>query len=173
MAPAARRRGIGIWETDDINGPRFLEDLERLRPDVIVSVAASQVLKKEILSLPARGCINVHGALLPRYRGMLPSFWVLFHDEKETGVTVHYMNERLDDGDIIAQEKVAVAARDTQHTVILKTKRAGAELLLRVLKEMERGEVNVRPNDAARATYFSFPTRDEAREFRRRGKRFR
>ena len=170
---AARRYGIKVLETNDINSEDFLCELEKAAPDVIVSVAASQVFKKRILSLPPLGCVNVHSALLPRYRGMLPSFWVLYNNEKETGVTVHYMDEKLDSGDIILQERVPVDESDTQHTIILKTKRTGVRLLLRALDLLEKGAVSALPNYARQAACFSFPTRKEAREFRKRGKRFR
>jgi len=174
VADVARRYGIPIYRPKNINNPDFLAVLsDKIRPDLIVSVAASQVFKKKILALPKYGCVNVHTAPLPRYRGMLPTFWVLLHGEKETAVTVHYMTEKLDDGDIIRQERVAILPDDTLDSLIRRTKRIGAEVLLQALEDIERGKVVRKPNDASQATYFSFPTREDARRFRALGRRFR
>lgn len=174
VTDVARRHSIPVYRPKNVNAPAFLGVLSQdIRPDVIVSVAASQVFKKDILSLPQYGCINVHTAPLPRYRGMLPTFWVLLNGEKETAVTVHYMTEKLDDGDIIRQESVPISPDDTLDSLIRKTKRVGAEVLLQALDDIERGTVTRRPNDASQATYFSFPTREDAQRFRAQGRRFR
>jgi len=170
----ARRHGIPVYRPDNINAPAFLAVLSKvIQPDIIVSVAASQIFKKNILSLPRYGCINIHTAPLPRYRGMLPTFWVLLNREKETAVTVHYMTEKLDDGDIICQEPVAILPEDTLDSLIRRTKRIGAEVLLKALDDIEQGKVFRKPNDASKATYFSFPTREDARKFRALGLKFR
>lgn len=169
---AARRYRIPCYPAVNINSPAYLDTLRELAPDVIVSVNASQVFKSSLLTLPRLGCINVHGALLPKYRGRLPSFWVLFNGEKETGVTVHFMNERLDDGPIIVQRRVPVVPGETQHSLIVKTKKIGAELLLEALERLEQGQVEVQPNDCAYATYYSFPTPQDGRKFRSLGLRF-
>jgi methionyl-tRNA formyltransferase len=173
-ADVARRHGIPVYRPENINVPAFLAVLsQEIQPDIIVSVAASQIFKKDILALPRYGCINVHTAPLPRYRGMLPTFWVLLNGEKETAVTVHYMTERLDDGDIIRQEPVPILADDTLDSLIRRTKRFGAEALLQALEDIEQGKVVCKPNDASQATYFSFPTRKDAQRFRALGRRFR
>ncbi len=157
VATAARRHGICLYETRSVNDPAFLDVLERLAPDVVISVNASQKFGKRLLELPRFGCINVHGALLPAYRGRLPSFWVLANGERETGATVHVMNANLDDGPIIRQERIGIEPTDTQHTVIMKTKQLGCRLLLEALELIESGRVVLFPNDRARATYYSFP----------------
>lgn len=162
----ARAHQVTLYETGNVNDPGFLETLRGLAPDVVVSVNASQKFGQRLLDLPKWGCINVHGALLPRYRGRLPSFWVLANGENETGATVHVMNADLDDGPIIRQERVAIEPSDTQHTLIKKTKRLGCRLLLEALDLIESGRVVLFPNDRARATYYSFPKRDVARRVR-------
>jgi methionyl-tRNA formyltransferase len=163
---AAARHRVTLSETRSINDPAFLESLRALAPDVVVSVNASQKFGRRLLDLPRWGCINVHGALLPRYRGRLPSFWVLANGEQETGATVHVMNADLDDGPIIRQERLAIEPSDTQHTLIRKTKRLGSRLLLEALDLIESGRVVLFPNDRSRATYYSFPKRDIARRVR-------
>jgi methionyl-tRNA formyltransferase len=124
------------------------------------------------LTLPPHGCINVHGGPLPKYRGRLPSFWALLNGERETGVTVHFMNEELDDGPIILQRRVSIVPGETQHSLILKTKRVGTELLLEALDRLEKGSVETLPNDRSQATYNTFPTPEDGRKFRRLGLRF-
>ena len=173
VARVASERRVNIYKAGNINSPSFLDTLEKLKPDIIISVASSQVFKKRLLALPPRGCINVHSALLPRGRGMLPSFWVLFNEKVETGVTIHYMDESLDSGDIILQEQIGIEPADTQHSIILKTKKIGARLLLKAIENIEGGAVERSPNDFSQASYFSFPTREEAKKFRRMGKKFR
>lgn len=162
----ARRHRVRLYETRSINDPGFLETLRGLMPDIVVSVNASQKFGRRLLDLPKWGCINVHGALLPRYRGRLPSFWVLANGERETGATVHVMNTELDDGPIIRQERLAIEPSDTQHSLIMKTKRLGCRLLLEALDLIQAGRVVLFPNDRSRATYYSFPKRDVARRVR-------
>jgi methionyl-tRNA formyltransferase len=168
----ARHYGVPLLPTTNINGEAYLASLRALAPDVIISVNAPQVFKRRLLKLPRLGCVNVHGALLPKYRGRLPSFWVLLNGEKETGVTVHLMNEQLDDGPIILQRTVPIAPRESQHSLLLKTKKVGAELLLEALQALERGTVDLKANAREQATYYSFPTPQDGRKFRALGLRF-
>lgn len=172
MQAVARHYRIPCYPTVSINSPVYLDTLGHLAPDVIVSINASQVFKPQLLALPRLGGINVHGALLPQYRGRLPSFWVLFNGEQETGVTVHFMNEKLDDGPIIVQRRISIVPGETQHSLIMKTKKIGAELLLETLERLEQRQIEVQPNDCAHATYYSFPTPQDGRKFRSLGLRF-
>jgi len=169
----ARRYQIPIYTPEKINAPDFVQILrEEIRPDLLVSVAASQIFKKRVLEVPSLGCINVHTAPLPRYQGMLPTFWAMLHEELETAVTVHYMVEKLDAGEIILQEPVPIRSEDTLHTLIVRTKQIGAELVLRAIQQIESGEVHSFPMDPDQATYFSFPKRADAQRFRALGRRF-
>jgi methionyl-tRNA formyltransferase len=172
VAAVAAHYGVPAFPTHSVNAKAYLEQLRALDLDVIVSINASQVFKKGILDLPRLGCINVHGALLPRYRGRLPSFWVLANGETETGATVHFMNENLDDGPILLQERVPIEAADTQDSLIRKTKLAGARLVVRALERLESGDTTTAPNDREKATYYSFPTRADGLKLRRQGRRF-
>jgi methionyl-tRNA formyltransferase len=103
---------------------------------------------------------------------MLPTFWVLFHGEAETAVTVHLMNEALDDGPIVLQEAVPIRAGETQAGLMGRCKRIGGRLLAQAIDLFELGEAQTRPNPRAEATYHSFPTAEEAREFHARGGRW-
>ncbi|MCJ7523189.1 MAG: hypothetical protein MUP21_13365, partial [Dehalococcoidia bacterium] len=155
----AEHYSIPLHLCQNVNEPEFLEFLSHeLAPDVIVSMGTRQIFKKEILRLPEMGCINVHPSLLPGYRGPAPFFWVLACDEFETGVTVHYMDEKLDNGDIILQSKTPICSEDTVHSLSVRTMNMGAALALQVLEQMEAGTVFTIPNDGQKAAYYSFPT---------------
>ncbi|MFC2040946.1 methionyl-tRNA formyltransferase [Chloroflexota bacterium] len=171
---AVAHYSVPLYRCNNINTPKFFALLSKqLKPDLIISMSFDQILRKPILELPSLGCINMHSAMLPKYRGMLPSFWVLVNGETETGITVHYMNERIDDGDIILQAKIEIMPEDTMHSLIIKGKETGAQLLLQALAQIESGVVCTLPNDSNKATYYSFPKKDEVKKFRQRGRRFR
>jgi methionyl-tRNA formyltransferase len=172
VAAVAKRHGIPLMATGSVNAADYLDRLRGMNLDLIISINASQKFKTGILSLPRLGCINVHGALLPRYRGRLPSFWVLANGEKETGATVHFMNEDLDDGPILIQERVPIEPTDTQDSLIRKTKAVGARLIVESIDRLERGSVTTLPNDRAQATYYSFPTKEDGQRLRQQGRRF-
>ena len=170
----AEHYSLPFRSCQNINEPHFLEFLSgELDPDVIVSISSDQIFKKDILNLPRLGCINVHSSLLPKYRGLLPAFWVLARGESETGVTVYYMDEKLDNGDIILQAKVAIRPEDTVHSLITRTKKLGADLVLQALDRIETGIVSITPNDSKEATYYSFPTAQDAKMLKQRGRKFR
>lgn len=170
----ARTLRIPVYRPGNVNSPEYRRQVQQARVDLVVSVAAPQIFGKELLALPPGGCINVHNALLPFYRGIMPSFWVLANGERYTGVTVHSMSERVDAGDIIVQEKVEITPEDTLHTLMLRTKtRIGPSALARALRMIEEGTAHPVSMQAGRGSYFSFPDRDAVRRFRKLGRRFR
>lgn len=171
VADVARKRGIYRQVITDSNDPAFVRHIRALSPDLIVSYSAPQIIKPELLSIPRYGVINVHGALLPDYRGCLPSFWYLYHGEKRGGATVHYMSAKIDDGDIIEQGSVDISDCDSMFELMKRTKRVGGELMVRAIEKIADGSAVTRKNETDRGSYFSFPTVEQAREFRRRGKR--
>jgi methionyl-tRNA formyltransferase len=173
VASAARRGRVPIENVPRVNAPEFIARLRARGVDLLVSLACPQKLSPELLAVPARGAINLHGALLPRYQGIFPSFWVLAKGEPETGVTVHWMDERLDHGDVLLQRTVAIAPHDTVHALVLRSKvDVGRHALLEALEQIERGDAPRSPLDMARASYFSYPDAAAVREFRARGRRF-
>ncbi len=168
----ARRYALQVDTVSDINAPEFLDRLRAMQVDLIMSVACPQIFRSALLELPSRGCINVHSGPLPRYRGMLPTFWVLYEEEDETAVTVHFMNERLDDGPILLQETVPIADDESQRDLMRRCKLVGGRLLAEAIELLESGDVQTRPNSHAEATYYSFPTPTQARHFREAGGRW-
>ena len=168
---AARGSSVPVYVTDDVNGWDFLQSLRAMEPDVIASIAAPQIFKKELIELPRRGTMNIHASLLPRYRGMMPRFWVLAKGEEETGVTAHFVDSGIDTGDIILQHIIEISPEETLHSLQKKIARVGAVVLLEALERIEKGQITGTPM-AGEGSYYSFPTRDAAKEFRRRGRRF-
>ncbi len=168
----ARQFGVRVLRPRSVNEPGFIGQLRReIRPDLVVSVAAPQIFGEELLRLPRLGCVNVHGALLPRYRGMLPSFWTLLRGEREGGVTVHYMAAGIDDGPIIAQRRFPIHPDDTVDSLIRRSKAVGAELLLEVLDQLRNGGVQARPNPVEAGSYCTFPSRADVRRLQALGRR--
>ena len=167
----ARQNGVPLLRPHDVNGPEFLSTLRSFQPDLVISVACPQIFHRELLSLPRLGCINVHSALLPSYRGMLPTFWAMVNEERETGVTVHFMAEGIDGGSIILQRTVPIGRTETLLSLMRRTKRSAADLVLEVIDGFEAGTLSPIPNPPDEGNYFSFPTREDVNRFRALGRR--
>jgi len=169
LEDAARVYGIPVETEDDVNGERFLRYLREVAPDVVLSVSAAQIFKKDLLSIPKYGCINIHCGKLPEYRGMLPSFWQLHNGEKTTTITVHRMGEKLDEGDILLEETLPVLPGRTLDFHMREAKGRSAHVVLEALRQLDRGVSKSRPANEGKAGYYSFPDAGAASEFRRRG----
>ena len=156
---------------DNINNRQNISLFKSKSPDIIVSLTCNQIFKRELLNLPTWGCINLHTAILPKYRGLLPSFWVMKNNEKYTGVSVFKMNEGIDDGPIIEQRKIKTR-NFTQEKLIKLTKRIGVAAIVSAVKKICFDSVEYIENDARKATYYQFPTKRDVKEFCASGKRF-
>ncbi len=165
------RRGVVSGEIKDVNAAEFLADLRRLNPDLLVSVSCPQIFKRPLLEVPAIGCLNVHGSQLPNYRGIMPSFWMLANGERQAGVSVYFMNERIDAGDLCAQRVFPISPTETLDEFLRRSKLLAADLLLEVLDAIENGTVERRPLDLTQGSYYSWPDRDAVRRFRAAGRR--
>lgn len=169
----ARSNGFPLLTPESVNAPDFLEQLREIDPDLVISVSCPQIFGRELLELPRLGCVNVHSALLPDYRGMLPTFWVLAEGEERTGVTVHCMSPGIDGGDIIGQTSIPIARDETLRSLMRKCKAVAADLVLATVRQFREGGVRTLPNPADEGSYFSFPTREDVMRFRARGRRLR
>jgi methionyl-tRNA formyltransferase len=169
----ARRMGVPLHETASVNAVNFVERLRDLRVDVLVSVAAPEVFKRPLLQVARLGCINIHSGRLPKYRGMMPTFWQMRHGEREVVVTIHEMAEKLDAGGVFVTRSFALRERDVLDRVIIETKREGARCMLEVLADTaERGSLpKAVPLDMTQADYYRFPDPENVRAFRARGHR--
>jgi methionyl-tRNA formyltransferase len=167
----ARRAGIRSLPATSVNDADYVGKVKALAPDLIVSVAAPEIFKKEILGSARLGCANIHSGRLPKYRGMMPNFWQMLHGEAQATVTVHEMTEKLDAGDVLGTALVPIRRRDTLDRVITETKRQGARLMIDVLRRIRAGETSPQPVDMTEAEYFSFPSPADVKAFRERGHR--
>lgn len=169
----ARRMGVPLHETASVNAADYVERLRDLQIDVLVSVAAPEVFKRPLLQIARLGCINIHSGRLPKYRGMMPTFWQMRHGEREVVVTIHEMAEKLDAGGVVVTHAFPLRDHDVLDRVITGTKREGARSMLQVLSETaERGALpKATPLDMTQADYFRFPDPENVRAFRARGHR--
>jgi len=150
---AALARGLTVWQPLTLRTPEAVARLRALAPDLIVVVAFGQILRANVLDVPPHGCLNVHGSLLPRYRGAAPVPAAILSGETETGVTLMQMDEGLDTGPVIAQATCPIAPGDTTATLRDRLRRLGADLLVETLPRWLAGEIVPRPQDDSQATY--------------------
>ena len=160
-------KNIRLIETDDINSAEYLARIRTLDIDIIISLSATQIFKKPLIDVPKRECVNVHGTLLPRHRGVMGSWWALAAGDTYTGVTVHRLIEKLDAGEIILQEKILIEKDDTQFSLATKTKKISAELLLKMLDQLKRSEIKLVTIDVNTGNINTFPTKEQAIQFRK------
>ena len=154
LARAAAARGIPVRAPADPNAPAFVEQIRQLQPDLIFSFYYRRLLGRTLLQLPRLGAINVHGSLLPKYRGRAPINWALVRGEALTGVTLHYMDERADHGDIIVQRPVPIAVEDTALRLSRKLTAAAREAVRDTYPLIASGRAPRIPQDHAAATRF-------------------
>ena len=129
----AIRHDIPVFQPEKLRNPDAVKVIEKAKPDMIVVAAFGQILPKSVLDMPKYGCINVHASLLPAYRGAAPIQWAILDGQKETGVTIMYMNEGLDTGDILLQKTVTIEDDETGGSLHDKLATAGAEALVEAL----------------------------------------
>jgi methionyl-tRNA formyltransferase len=129
------------------------------------------IFGKALIELPPLGILNIHGAILPQYRGVMPSFWMLANDEKKAGVSIYFVNERIDAGDLCGQRVFDIHTGDTLDAFLRRSKRIAADLLLEVLSHLEEGSLDRKPLDLSRGSYYSWPDRAAVERFRASGRR--
>ena len=136
----ALEKNFKIYQPEKVkNNVEFIEEIKRFKPDVICVVAYGKILPKEILEISKFGCINVHGSLLPQYRGAAPIQWAVLNGDKTTGITTMYMDIGMDTGDMILKEEIEIGENDTTGDVWEKLSKIGANLLVKTLKQIEEG----------------------------------
>jgi len=168
---AAYRCGAKHKLIKDPNEQKFLNELKGKKIDLIVSFSAPIIFKKNLLNIPKYGCINLHCSLLPNFAGLLPSFWTLYQNEKEIGATVHFMDDKIDNGKILGQVKLPMPIFSTMFRVIQLTKDAGGDLMCDVISKLLETKLEPQPNNIVPENYFSWPSIEQIREFRKRGGR--
>ena len=154
VADRARKAGLPVLRPPSVNAPDVVAAIAGLAPDFLFSFYFREIIGPEVLGLARRGALNLHGSLLPRYRGRCPVNWVLINGERETGVTLHYMEARPDRGDIVAQRAVPIADDDTALSLNRKLGEAARALLREAYPLLAAGTAPRSPQDHARATSF-------------------
>jgi len=154
VADLARRHGLPVHTPKNPNTPEFIGLMRQAAPDVLFSFYYRQLLSNELLALAPRGAMNLHGSLLPRYRGRAPVNWALANGETETGVTLHHMVEKADAGDIVAQKRVTIDRLDTALTLYRKLTRAARDLMEEIYPAIKAGTAPRVPQDNRLATKF-------------------
>jgi methionyl-tRNA formyltransferase len=142
------------WRTTDINAPESISLLRKIAPDFIFSFYYRNMIKKEVLDIPLRGALNMHGSLLPRYRGRVPVNWAIINGETESGATLHYMVEKPDAGDIVDQEKVPVLFTDTALDLFKRVTGAAVKVMVRSWPLLLAGTAPRKPMDLTAGSYF-------------------
>ena len=138
IASTCRKQDITYGVVRDVNSPTFLDCLDRIEPDLIVSVSCPQIFKKPLIELPPLGCLNIHGAFLPHYRGVMPSFWMLANNEIQAGVSIYYVDEKIDAGELCAQQKFDILPNESLDKFLRRSKAIAADLLIDVLNKIEQ-----------------------------------
>ncbi len=159
----AGSHGIPVFAPDNVNAPEWIARVRGWAPDFIFSFYYRKLLGAELLALAPRGALNLHGSLLPRYRGRCPVNWVLIHGERETGVTLHYMEVKPDRGDIVAQRAVPIGDDDTALTLFHKLTEAAAVLMRETYPLLRDGVASRIPQDHRAASYFGGRKPDDGR----------
>jgi methionyl-tRNA formyltransferase len=166
LAPAikayALREGIPVYQPEKIRGPENRPLIESLCPDFIVVVAYGQILPPWLLRLPANGCVNVHGSLLPRYRGAAPVAWAILNGEARTGITTMLMDEHLDTGPILETREVEVSSTITAGELAAVLAETGAHLLIQTLDGLLSGDLKPTPQDDSQASFAPRVTKEMA-----------
>jgi methionyl-tRNA formyltransferase len=149
---AAQEMGLSVFQPRRVREAEFTEQLRLLAPDVIIVAAYGQILPKDILALPKWGCINIHASLLPLYRGAAPINWAIMRGEKETGITIMQMDEGMDTGAILMQERAPIESTDTAGALTAKLSMLGARLIVTALQRLASGEIVPMAQDSSKAS---------------------
>lgn len=167
VSQVAKEYNIPIKYVDDINSEEFLTYLKNMKPDLIINQAQA-ILQKDFLSIPTVGCLNRHAALLPKYRGRLAPFWAYLNMETETGVSIHFIDEKIDHGDIVVQKKIPIKRFDTFDSLMKNIFSIVPDAMLEAINiiQSDNYQSKLIDNDNRLATYYSSPTLKDAIRYR-------
>ncbi len=169
IASVCKKYGVAYELVPDVNAEQFKQRLREAGTDLLISVSCPQIFKKPLIELPKLGCLNIHGAILPHYRGVLPSFWMLANQEKKAGVSVYYVNEKIDAGELCGQRIFEILPGESLDSFITRSKAIAAELLTEVLGKIEDGTITQSPLNLAEGSYYSWPDQEAVKRFRANG----
>ena len=161
----AVRNNIESYTLKSPNNGAFIKELIKKEPDIIINQSMS-ILKSKLLSIPKIGTLNRHNALLPKNRGRLTPFWVLYKNEKKTGVSIHFVEEGIDSGDIVIQEEFPVTKKDTFNSLVKKNYKIAGKAMLKALALIDSGNAKLITNEDKIATYNTTPSIKQAWKYR-------
>jgi len=167
-----KKYNLPHYKIDDLGDSRTVDLIKKKDPDLLVSIYFNLIIKKDILKIPKNGCINIHRALLPRYRGPSSAFWQLSNNEKNTGVTIHYIDAGVDSGSVLSQKFFKINPKDTLHSLCYKSAFIGGGMLIDVINKIEKGNIKGIRQDDKKATSHTFPTKKAMYNFLKNSKRF-
>lgn len=165
-----RRNVREIRLKTSINHVTSIELIKNLKPDLLVSILGNEIYKAELLNIAP--CLNLHTAALPRYRGLMPTFWALKNGEKEIGVSIFWVNEGIDSGDLVEQDIIDISHKPSQAELIKQTKSIGVRLMAEAVNKFMSGELESWDNNDEYSSYFGFPTREDVLDFIKSDNRF-
>jgi len=168
----AKKYGVEVTEAMNVNSDEFRTYLKDKGVELIVSISGTQFYGKKLRDQTPMGIVNCHGALLPKYRGLMPSFWTLSNGETEGGSTVHFVDEKLDNGPIVVQNKYRIWPHDTLEDIMARSKDLAAETIIQAVRIIESGDMKLIENDASQATDFTMPTPEDVKRFLKTGHKF-
>ena len=167
----SKKYNIPLYKTKNINENKTIDLINSLKPDVIYSVSFPQKLGKDVISMPQYGCINFHDSLLPAYRGLCAYFWIMANNEKESGVSAHFIDDELDSGKLILQKKIKINDKETMQHLYYRCSVLIKEMLPEIQNKLERKDI--RPiTQEKEGSYYSWPDRKGYSKFRKHKKRF-
>lgn len=149
----AFNRAIEVFQPENINNEKSIKKIKELNPEIILVVAYGQILSKDILNIPKIGCINIHASLLPKYRGAAPINRAIINGEEETGITFMFMNEKVDAGEIIYQQKITILPDETYGELYYRLSNLSADMINTVLEKIEEGKIKRIPQEYKLVSY--------------------
>ncbi len=158
----AEENGIAVYQPNSLkkDADGYIKIIKEIDPDIIVVAAYGKILPYEVLNIPRLGCINIHGSLLPKYRGAAPIQWAVLNGDEETGITTMLMNEGLDTGDILMYEKTSIGNNETASELFERLSLMGAELLIKTIEALQNNKITPKKQDDSKSTYAPMLSKD-------------
>lgn len=158
----AEENGIAVYQPNSLkkDADGYIKIIKDIDPDIIVVAAYGKILPYEVLNIPRLGCINIHGSLLPKYRGAAPIQWAVLNGDEETGITTMLMNEGLDTGDILMYEKTSIGNNETASELFERLSLMGAELLIKTIEALQNNKITPKKQDDSKSTYAPMLSKD-------------
>lgn len=165
-APAVKqcalKHGLAVFQPETLRSDKVMQEIQNLNPDIIVVVAYGKILPNEILSYPKYGCVNIHGSLLPKYRGAAPIQWSIINGEKLAGVTSMFMDEGLDTGAMLVRQATEIGENETAGELYDRLKHMGAQVLIKTLEGIENGSLTPERQDENKMTLAPMLTKENS-----------